>query len=79
MPTDEPAKKRRDGGKIDPRVGRTGQSEKSPGTVLFFLATIALLIFGGWYLVTGMADNSKLEDCTMSGRKNCVAPVETTH
>ena len=78
---DEPAKpqpKKRDG-KVDPRVGRTGQSEKSPGTVVFFLLTVAALIFGGWYLVNGMADNSKLEDCTMSGRKNCAAPLETTH
>jgi hypothetical protein len=52
--------------------------EKSPGRVVFFLITVAALIVGGWYLIDGMSQNSKLEDCTMSGRRNCVPPIDTS-
>jgi hypothetical protein len=79
MPTPTDGPRRHATAKVDPRKGRTGQAEESPGRVVFFLATIALLVVGGWYLVNSLADNSKLEDCTMSGRKNCVAPIDTSN
>ena len=42
---------------------------------------IALLIFialaiAGWFLVRAMMRESRLQDCVMSGRRNC-APIES--
>jgi hypothetical protein len=59
------------------RRGAPDPEDRSPGRVVFFLVTIAALIVGGWYLIAGMSANSKLEDCTMSGRRNCVPPIDT--
>jgi hypothetical protein len=33
---------------------------------------LGALVGGGWWLVRTMQADSKLQDCVMSGRKNCV-------
>jgi hypothetical protein len=39
---------------------------------------LAVLVGGGWWLVQKMQADSKLQDCVMSGRKNCTpSGVET--
>ena len=39
------------------------------------LALVLLLVIGAYFLVTALRKNSDLEDCLMSGRRNC-APIE---
>jgi len=39
---------------------------------------ITVLTIGGWFIIQNLWETSKLEDCTMSGRKNCVAPIDTS-
>lgn len=39
------------------------------------LLGICLLILGGWFLTQRLIANSRVEDCLMSGRKNC-APID---
>ncbi len=39
--------------------------------LLFFVALAA----GGWFLITRMSANKSIQDCVMSGRRNC-APVD---
>jgi hypothetical protein len=58
------------------KVREEEPAESSPGRTAFFLVTIAALIVGGWYLVNGLAETSKMEDCTMAGRRNCVPPID---
>jgi hypothetical protein len=40
------------------------------------LVVVAVLVVAAYFLVTALRDNSNMEDCLMSGRKNC-APIET--
>jgi hypothetical protein len=40
------------------------------------IVVIAALAIGGWVLVRQLQADSKLQDCVMSGRKNC-APIDT--
>jgi hypothetical protein len=42
---------------------------------LVTVAVVVLLAGAGWLLVQQMVSDAKLQDCVMSGRKNC-APVE---
>jgi hypothetical protein len=39
------------------------------------LAITVLLVVAGYYLLTALRENSKLQDCLMSGRTNC-APLD---
>jgi hypothetical protein len=39
---------------------------------------IATLTVGGWFIIQNLAATSKMEDCTMSGRRNCVQPIDTS-
>lgn len=41
------------------------------------LALLIALAMGGWWLVQRLQADSKLQDCVMSGRRNC-APVDAT-
>lgn len=41
---------------------------------LFVLITLALCV-AGWFLVSWMAETTRLQDCVRSGRKNC-APLD---
>jgi hypothetical protein len=42
---------------------------------LLALAVVLVLAGAGWLLVQRMMSDAKLQDCVMSGRKNC-APLE---
>jgi hypothetical protein len=44
-------------------------------TSLVTVAIVVLLAGAGWLLVRQMVSDAKLQDCVMSGRKNC-APVD---
>jgi hypothetical protein len=39
---------------------------------------IVILTVGGWFVIQTLTDSSRLEDCEMQGRHNCVAPVDTS-
>lgn len=39
------------------------------------LILVLTLVVAGYFLVTALRNNANLEDCLMSGRKNC-APIE---
>jgi hypothetical protein len=43
---------------------------------LIALAVVVLLAGVGWILVQRLMSMSRMEDCAMSGRKNC-APIDT--
>ncbi len=36
-----------------------------------FVALVIVLTVVGWWLVNWMSDSTKIQDCVMSGRKNC--------
>jgi hypothetical protein len=40
------------------------------------LLVVAALVLLGWFVVRQLQADSKMQDCIMSGRKNC-APVDT--
>jgi hypothetical protein len=40
------------------------------------LLILAALFVGGWLLVRKLQADAKIQDCVMSGRKNC-APIDT--
>ena len=44
------------------------------GAVIGLIIT-ALLVIAGYYLMTVLRDQGKMEDCLMSGRSNC-APLD---
>lgn len=39
------------------------------------LIVVAVLVVAAYFLFTALRQNSQLEDCLMSGRRNC-APIE---
>ena len=40
------------------------------------LVALVLVVLCGWFVIRTMQADSKLQDCVMSGRKNC-APIDT--
>ena len=40
------------------------------------LVVVLALVVAGYFLMTALRQNANLEDCLMSGRRNC-APIET--
>jgi hypothetical protein len=54
-----------------PGEGRSTQA-KNP---LPFVLLVVVLCIAGWFLVSWMADTTRIQDCVMSGRKSC-APVD---
>jgi hypothetical protein len=55
-----------------------GDDRRSPDRRPFgwvALLVVITLAVGGWFLVRQLQADSKLQDCVMSGRKNC-APVD---
>jgi hypothetical protein len=50
------------------------QPRSKPFPWVAFVA-VAVLAGVGWYIVSGMSDVSKIQDCVMAGRKNC-SPVD---
>jgi hypothetical protein len=55
--------------------GGGGASRKPFGWVA--LVALVVLVVGGWLVVRQLQADSKLQDCVMSGRKNC-APIDTS-
>jgi hypothetical protein len=53
-----------------------GHEPDSRRPAVIGLALVLLLVIGAYFLVTALRKNSDLEDCLMSGRRNC-APIET--
>lgn len=51
-----------------------GHDSRRPA--LIGLVVVAVLVVVGYYLMTTLRQNANLEDCLMSGRRNC-APIET--
>jgi hypothetical protein len=52
----------------------TGRAHSPFGWVS--LLVVAVLVVGGWFVIRQLQADSKMQDCVMSGRKNC-APVDT--
>ena len=57
-----------------PRDQDPGPDSRRPAVIGLIL--VLALVVAGYYLVTALRNNANLEDCLMSGRKNC-APIET--
>jgi hypothetical protein len=61
-----------------PDDGRPPDQEPGPdsrrGAVVGLILVMALVLVG-YYLVNALRQNANLEDCLMSGRKNC-APLD---
>ena len=51
----------------------SGNDSRRPA-VIGLLVVLALVV-AAYFLVTALRNNAKLEDCLMSGRRNC-APIE---
>ncbi len=64
-------------GQKRPRDAAREEGDGPPRWVLPAIA-ITTLTVGGWYIIQNLAATSKLEDCTMSGRRNCVPPIDTS-
>jgi hypothetical protein len=47
----------------------------SRGRAMIGLAVILLMLLGGWFIAQRLARTSRVEDCLMSGRRNC-APID---
>jgi hypothetical protein len=56
-----------------PRNGG-GEQAPSPRAIVAFLAIIALVCVGGYFLLIKLIDVSRQEDCLLAGRRNC-API----
>ena len=81
--TDELRRITREQGGIAGPEGRGGTGEPAPPEPpgkrygpLIALAVVVLLASVGWILVQRLMTMSRMQDCVMSGRKNC-APIDT--
>lgn len=57
-----------------PDDDRGGSSRRN----LVGLAVVVVLAVGGWLLIRELQAKSRLEDCLISGRRDC-APITTTN
>ena len=46
--------------------------EKPPPRWVLPAVMITVLVVGGWFIIQNLSDTSRMEDCQMSGRHNCV-------
>jgi hypothetical protein len=53
-----------------------GPEPDSRRTALIGLAVVLLLVVAGYFLVGALKRNGDLEDCLMSGRRNCGPVIE---
>jgi hypothetical protein len=53
-----------------------GEPERSRPSPIISVVVIVVLTVGGWFLVQHLIAASRLQDCQMQGRHNCVAPDE---
>jgi hypothetical protein len=64
---------------VDPTSNALGDAEPHLAYGPFgwvSLLLLAALFIGGWFVVRRVQADAKLQDCVMSGRKNC-APIDT--
>jgi hypothetical protein len=57
----------------DPRDDGPEPESRRPAVI--GLAVVLALVVAGYFLMTALRQNASLEDCLMSGRRNC-APIE---
>jgi hypothetical protein len=67
-------------GKVDARGGPDsvsggGRPKSRPAVLLLVFLVLAVM---GWFLIQNLSSSSKLQDCMMSGRRNCAAPLDTS-
>jgi len=65
---------------IRSRSGRprnSGRGDPAPSGVAFmaFFVVVAVACVGGYFLLMKLIDMSRQEDCMLSGRRNCAAPI----
>ena len=53
--------------------GPNGDGSRRPAVI--GLIVVLVLVVAGYFLMTALRQNANLEDCLMSGRRNC-APIE---
>ncbi len=58
---------------MDP--GDNGEEHDSRRPAVIGLVVVAVLVVVAYFLFTALRQNAQLEDCLMSGRRNC-APIE---
>ena len=58
---------------MDP--GNNGHEHDSRRPAVIGLIGVTVLVIAGYLLFTALRQNSEMEDCLMSGRRNC-APIE---
>lgn len=58
-----------------PRNSGRGDPTPSDVAVLAFFIIVAIACVGGYFLLMKLIDISRQEDCMLSGRRNCVAPI----
>jgi len=56
-----------------PRDQDPGRDSRRPAVIGLIL--VLALVVAGYFLMTALRQNANLEDCLMSGRRNC-APIE---
>jgi hypothetical protein len=67
---------REQGGAASPSATEAGSTETARRRGPWIALVVVLVVAGvGWVVIDRMMTMSKLQDCVMSGRKNC-APVE---
>ncbi len=62
----------------DPGDDRRRDQDPGPDSrrpAVIGLVVVLALVVAGYFLVTALRQNANLEDCLMSGRRNC-APIE---
>jgi hypothetical protein len=62
----------------DPHDDRPQDQDPEPDSrrpAVIGLILVLVLVAAGYYLMTALRQNATLEDCLMSGRKNC-APID---
>jgi hypothetical protein len=60
---------------MHPDPNGNGHDSDSRRPAVIGLIVVAVLVIAGYLLFTALRQNSQMEDCLMSGRKNC-APIE---
>ena len=61
-----------------PRTTAEERAEAPPARWIFPAVMIVILTVGGWFIIQNLAATGAMEDCTMSGRHNCVPPIDTS-
>jgi hypothetical protein len=62
-----------------PHRSRRETEESSAPTWILPAVIIATLVVGGWFIIQNLSDTSRMEDCQMAGRHNCVPPIDTSN